>query len=112
MVEAWFDPGVAWIPSALLGAIGGGIGGPLAGMFAPKGKFSKQVMGFYYLILLISAGLFAGGVIALISGQPYAVWYGLGFPGLLCLIIFGGLVGIVSKRYNEAELRKTMADDI
>lgn len=109
MVEAWFAPGVAWIPSALLGAIGGGIGGPLAGMFAPKGKFRKQVMGFYYLILVVSAGLFAGGVIALLSGQPYAVWYGLGF---LCLIIFGGLVGIVSKRYNEAELRKTMADDI
>ena len=90
----------------------GAIGGPLVGVFAPKGKFRKQVMGFYYLILVVSAGLFAGGVISFISGQPYAVWYGLGFPGFLCLIIFGGLLGIVSKWYNEVELRKTMADDI
>jgi hypothetical protein len=61
---------------------------------------------------MISAGLFIAGIVALMSGQPYAVWYGLGFPGLLCLIIFGVLQGVVSKRYEEAELRKTMAEDL
>ena len=112
MVEAWIDPGLSWIPGTLLGAIGGGIGGPLAGIFAPRGKFKTQVMGFYYIILMISAGLFVAGIAGLVSGQPYAVWYGLGFPGLLCLVIFGVLIGVVSKRYQEAELRKTMAEDI
>jgi hypothetical protein len=112
MVEAWIDPGLSWIPGMLLGAIGGGLGGPLAGIFAPRGKYRKQVLGFYYSILLISAGLFIAGIAALISGQPYAVWYGLGFPGLLCLIIFSGLTGVVLRRYQEAELRKTMANDL
>jgi len=113
MVEAWIDPRFAWIPGMLLGVIGGSLGGPLAGIFAPRGKFRKQVLGFYYIILIVSAGLFVAGIAALISGQPYAVWYGLGFPGLLCLIIFSVLTGIVSKRYGEAELRKiSMADDL
>ena len=40
------------------------------------------------------------------------VWYGLGFPGMLCLIIFGVLTGVVAKQYQAAELRKTMAEDI
>ncbi len=112
MVEAWIDPAISWVPGMLLGSIGGGIGGPLAGIFAPKGKFRKQVLGFYYGILMISAGLFVAGIAALVSGQPYAVWYGLGFPGLLCLIIFSIVTGVVLKRYNEAELRKTMANDL
>ncbi|MCD6584660.1 MAG: hypothetical protein J7K96_02750 [Desulfobacteraceae bacterium] len=112
MVEAWFGPEFAWIPGTLLGTIGGGIGGPLAGIFAPRGKFKKQVLGFYYTILVISAVMFIAGVAALLSGQPYGVWYALGFPGLLCLILFGVLQGVVSKRYEEAELRKTMAKDL
>lgn len=112
MVEAWFDPVFAWIPGAVLGTVGGGIGGPLAGIFAPRGKFRAQVMGFYYMILVVSAVLFAAGIVALLSGQPYGVWYGLGFPGLLCLVLFSVLVKVVAKRYQAAELRKTMAKDI
>ena len=112
MIEAWFDPAVAWIPGMLLGVVGGAVGGPLAGYFAPRGKFKKQVLGFYYMILAISAVLFVAGIAALVSGQPYAVWYGLGFPGLLCLIIFGVLIGVVSKRYREAEMRRSIAEDI
>lgn len=112
MVEAWIDPSISWVPGMLLGSIGGGIGGPLAGIFAGRGKFRKLVLGFYYSILLISAGLFIAGIAAFFSGQPYAVWYGLGFPGLLCLIIFSIITGVVLKRYNEAELRKSMASDL
>jgi len=112
MVEAWFDPMFAWIPGTLLGVVGGAVGGPLAGMFAPWGKFKSQVLGFYMAIIIISAGLLAAGIAALASGQPYAVWYGLGFPGLLCLIIFGVLRGVVAKQYAAAELRRTMARDL
>ena len=112
MVEAWFAPEFAWIPGTLLGVIGGGVGGPLAGTFAPKGKFKKQVMGFYYTIMVISAVMFIAGVAALLTGQPYGVWYALGFPGLLCLILFGCLQRVILKRYEEVELRKTMAEDL
>jgi hypothetical protein len=40
------------------------------------------------------------------------VWYGLGFPGLLCFVFFSVLVKVVAKQYQAAELRKTLAEDI
>lgn len=58
MIEAWFDPALAWISGMPVGAIGGGLGDPLAGYFAPRGKFKKLVLGFYYIIVAISAILF------------------------------------------------------
>ena len=113
MVNPWFDPGMyAWIPGTLLGVVGGGIGGPLAGVFASKGKFKKLVMGFFFASIVMSAGFLIAGLIAYFSDQPYGVWYGLGFPGLLGLIIFGTLTFVVLNQYREAELRKTMAKDI
>lgn len=112
MVEAWFDPALAWIPGTILGAVGGGLGGTLAGVFAPRGKFRSQVLGFFTGVVIVSVVLLGAGILALVSGQPYAVWYGMGFPGLLCLIIFGVLRGVVAKQYTAAELRQTMAKDI
>lgn len=112
MVDAWFDPMWAWIPGTLLGAIGGGVGGTLAGVFAPRGKFRSLVLGFFTAVIIVSVVLLAAGIMALVSGQPYAVWYGLGFPGLLCLIIFGVLRGVVAKQYTAAELRRAAAKDI
>ena len=112
MVDAWFDPMWAWIPGTILGAVGGGLGGTLAGVFAPRGKFRTQVLGFFSAVIIVSVVLLAAGILALVSGQPYAVWYGLGFPGLLCLIIFGVLRGVVAKQYTAAELRRAAAKDI
>jgi tetrahydromethanopterin S-methyltransferase subunit B len=113
MANPWFDPGMyAWIPGTVLGVIGGVIGGPLAGVFAPRGKLKKFVVGFFFATLIMSAVFLITGLIAYFSDQPYGVWYGLGFPGLLGLIIFSALIFVVLNRYREAELRKTMAKDI
>jgi hypothetical protein len=110
MTTPWFDPNVyAWMPGALLGVIGGGLGGPLIGTFAPQGKHKALVMGFLFTLLGVCALLAAAGSAAWAAGQPYGVWYGLGFPGVLGLIVFGALTPLVRKRYREAELRKMSA---
>lgn len=113
MIEPWFDPNTyAWIPGTLLGVVGGGIGGPLIGICAPRGKLKGLVMSFHFGTIVICLILLIAGVIALVTGQPYGVWYGIGFPGVLGLIIFGSLTPIVRKGYQEAELRKSIADDL
>jgi hypothetical protein len=112
MIEPWFDPNAyAWIPGTLLG-VAGGIEGTLAGLCAPKGKCKTLVLAVHFAILQICCLLLAVGVVAMIAGQPYGVWYGLGFPGLLGLAIFGPLTLVVRRRYVEAELRKSMAEDL
>ena len=113
MTEPWFDPNMyAWIPGTLLGVVGGGIGGPLMGICAPRGKLKGLVMGFHFGIIAICFILLCVAVFALATGQPYGIWYGIGLPGVLGLIIFGTLTPVVRKRYQEAELRKSMADDL
>jgi hypothetical protein len=107
MVEPWFDPNLyAWIPGALLGVIGGGIGGPLIGTCASRGKHKSLVFAFLIVVLDACAALLAAGLFAWSKGQPYGVWYGLGFPGLLGFILFGALTPLVWRRFREAETRK------
>lgn len=112
MTEPWFDPNAyAWIPGTLLGVMGG-IEGTLAGVCAPRGKCKTLVLGIHFAALGACSILLVVGIIALATGQPYGVWYGLGFPGLLGLVILGSLTPVIRKRYTEAELRKSTAKDL
>lgn len=54
--------------------------------------------------------LLALGVAAIISGQPYAVWFGLGLPGLIITSVLLPLTIVVKQRYREAEQRKLEAE--
>lgn len=60
----------------------------------------------------MSAILLIAGTVALIQGQPYGVWYGLGLPGFLGIAIFGALLPVLLKRYRGAEERRLVAQDI
>jgi hypothetical protein len=112
MSEPWFDPNsFGWIPGTLLG-LAGGIEGTLLGAFAPRAKLKALVMGVHFTSLGLCLVLLIAGLVAWLTGQPYGIWYGLGFPGLLGLIIVGSLTPMVRKRYAQAELRKSMAEDI
>jgi hypothetical protein len=112
MIEPWFNPNAyAWIPGTLLG-VAGGIEGTLIGSFASKGKHRTLVLSVHFVLLLVCCALLVVGIVALLTGQPYGIWYGFGLPGLLGLIIFGSFTRMIRKRYAEAELRKSMAEDL
>ena len=112
MNEPWFNPNYwAWLPGTLLGCIGGAWGA-LAGTLAPRGKGRNLVLGGALLLLVFCGGLLAAGLIAVISGQPYGVWYGLGLPGLLGVLVIPPNLYLVRKRYGEAEQRRMQAEDL
>ena len=112
MNEPWFDANLyAWIPGTSVGIIGGVLGS-LVGTLAPRGKAKTLVLGLHVTVIVVSAILLILGVVAFINGQPYGVWYGLGLPGVLGIVVLGALFPLVLKRYREAEERRLAAQDL
>lgn len=112
MNEPWFDPSLyAWLPGTLLGCLGG-VWGTLAGVFAPQGKAKTLVFGLWSVIFVASVILLGAGLFALIAGQPYGVWYGLGLAGMIGTCVLGPMFFTVRQRYRQAEARRLEARDL
>jgi hypothetical protein len=62
------------------------------------------------LIAVGGLGLIVG-LIALIVGQPYAVYYPLLLGGIILTVVCGGNLPVLLRRYRQDELRKMAAMD-
>src|SRR5688500_3527230 len=111
MNEPWFDAArYAWLPGALLGCLAG-VWGTLVGVCAPRGKARALVFGLGAALVAASASLLAAGIVALVQGQPYGIWYGLGLGGLVGTIVVGSLLPVARGAYRQAEERRMHAQD-
>lgn len=112
MNAPWFDPNAyAWIPGTVFG-VTAGLFGSLVGTLAPRGRSRGLIFALWTTLMFIAAGFLVTGIVAWVLKQPYGIWYGLGFPGLLGLILLGSLRGRIAEQYLQAELRKTSAKDL
>lgn len=113
MNEPWINnPGmVGGILGAMIGILGALVG-TLAGIFIPKGKAKKLVLGVNTFALAVGLISLVVGIIAIFSGQPFWIWYGFGLCGLLGTFIFGPLFFVFRHEYRKAELRKLMSEDL
>ena len=112
MNEPWFDPNTyAWIPGTFFGTLCG-LWGACAGLLAPQGKARRLILASSALLVLVAVLLLVASVIAFFSGQPYGIWYGLGLPGLIGLIVMPSLFPVILLRYRQAEQRKLEASDL
>ncbi|HVS39991.1 MAG TPA: hypothetical protein VMS17_30815 [Gemmataceae bacterium] len=112
MSGPWYDENLySWIPGTALGVLGG-LWGSLVGMLAPRGRARGFVLVFTWALLVVSALLLVLGLVALFSGQPYGVWYGLGLAGLIGLVVVGANTFTVYWVYRAAEERKLAARDL
>ena len=112
MSQPWFDPNTfAWVPGTVFGSLIGCLGA-VAGMLAPSGKAKGYVLGAWYTFIAVGILLLFISLFALITGQPYGIWYGFGLPGLLGVILLPSLLPVIKKRYSEAEQRKMQSEDL
>ncbi|MDE0398494.1 MAG: hypothetical protein OXL96_11890 [Candidatus Poribacteria bacterium] len=111
MNEAWFNPGWLGLLGGFVGILGALVG-ILAGIFIPKGKAKKLVLGVNTFAFGVGFISLVVGVIAYFSGQPYGIWYGFGLCGLLGTVSFGILFFVFRYEYRKAELRKSMSEDL
>ncbi len=110
--EAWFTPeqagmyggviGGAGFGGILVGAIGGGVCGPLAGL----GKARKFVMSYIMFLGALGLALLGTSIYALITGQPYHVWYAMMLPGTLGVFFGVGGFFLFREIYSKVEQRK------
>src|SRR5690606_35482843 len=99
---------------AILGSsvgIFGGIYGTLVGILAPRGKAKTLVFASHWIAG--SAGIVLNGlsIAAKLADQPYAVWYGMGLPGLILILVLLPLTLVIRQRYHEAEQRRIEAEN-
>src|SRR5215471_2522872 len=83
MIEQWFDPNhYAWIPGTAYGLVAGIMGG-LVSWLVPRGRARNFVLRAWFTIWAVAVTLLIVGIVALVNGQPWGVWYGLILPGAI-----------------------------
>jgi H+/Cl- antiporter ClcA len=83
----------------------------LIGILAGRGKARGFVLGSTNALLVIALASIVTGVVAMTSGQPYAVYYPLLLIGVIIGIVIGFLRGRVSNRYEQLELKRMQSMD-
>ena len=106
----WTDRDGGWI-GGLAGCILGGFGA-LVGLLTALGRARAFVLGGLVMMAALGVASFVAGIIALLSGQPYAVWYPLVLIGVLSAGLGFALRPQITRRFEEAELRRMSALDL
>ena len=117
----WFDSSTAGLVGGMGGLVGGmggllggliGCYGAMAGIFGRKGKFKKIILASGFGFIVLGVILLCVGLFALVTGQPYHVWYPFTLlGGLFTLILIPNYI-VLKKVYTQAELKKMNVDDL
>jgi hypothetical protein len=105
-----------WSPQqiGLIGGIGGsviGCFGALLGLLASKGKARNFVLTTMKIFIALGILLTIVGFVAVVSNQPYAVWYALLLPGVILTLVFSLNLPSIQRRYDELEIRRMTSID-
>ena len=85
--------------------------GGLIGLLAGKGKARNFVLATIKFFIALGILSLIAGVIAIVSGQPYAVWYPLLLPGFILTLVFSLNLPSIQRRYDELEIRRMTSID-
>lgn len=110
-VQEWWGHSEAGLYGGFGGAFLGVFYGGVLSQFVARGRARTFVLGCYALLLPIGLVLAVAGIVAVMSSQPYAVYYPLLLLGLGCsgASIFG--MTSIPRQYAEIELRAMAARD-
>jgi hypothetical protein len=105
-----------WSPQqiSLIGGIGGsviGFFGGLLGLLASIGKARTFVLATMKIFIALGILLTIAGFVAVVSSQPYAVWYALLLPGVILTLVFSLTLPSIQRRYDELEIRRMTSVD-
>ena len=104
----WTSAGASLVGGLGGGAVGllGGLLGTLMGTLGPKGKARGFVLGLHLALVVFGALVLAAGIVAVVGGQPYGVYFPLLMLGGIMACVFGGLLPVTRGVYQQAEGRR------
>ena len=112
MMDAWFDPmHYAWIPGTAYGLTAALMGG-LVGWLVPRGRARSFIVAAWFALWLLALVLLIAGIIALLEGQPWGVWYALLLPGAIGTLVVGANSIVIRTAYRKVEERRLAAKDL
>ena len=88
-----------------------GIVGALTGALVARGKARRFVLGTAWTLTALGVGMLVAGLVALVTSQPYAVFFTLLLGGVILTAVFGALIVRARRAFSEAELRRMRALD-
>jgi len=108
MTDAWFSPETARLFSflSLLSLCA------LFAVPARKGQLRGLAVGVLNAVIGLAVLLFALGGLAMAVGQPAHVGRSMLRSGLVVGLVFAGTRRALTRGYDEAELRRTVAADL
>ena len=114
MAEPWFNEVAfgAWF-GAIGGVVLGGMGalvGTAAGILVPRGKGKVWLPAACAAVAVLGLASLAFGLVALVTGQPYGIWYPPLLGGVLGTLLFGAGPFILRARYAQVEQRRLEAE--
>ena len=86
--------------------------GCMAAMWVPRGKHKGLVLGLMSALAGLGALLVVAGIAAVVSSQPYHVWYPLVLCGAILGLVCGINLPIIAMRYRQAEMRRMDAESL
>jgi uncharacterized membrane protein len=102
-MQPWFDANhYAWIPGTVFGAVAVLLGA-LAFWLVPQGRAKAFIVRSWIGLWIVALGLLVTGLVAVVTGQPWGIWYCFLLPGVVGVSVLGGDLLIILKRYREAE---------
>ncbi|MDH5501156.1 MAG: hypothetical protein OEY72_08665, partial [Gammaproteobacteria bacterium] len=63
------------------------------------------------VLVVIGVASLVGGVVAIATAQPYAVYFPLLLVGVILVAVFGKMRGKLSAQYEQLELKKMQSMD-
>ena len=112
MAQPWFNADLyAWVPGTVYGVVTGAIGG-LVGWLAWHGRARGLVLRAWKALWLAALVLLAVGIVALMQGQPWGIWYGFLLPGVIGTSLVGANFFTILNRYRDLEQRRLAARDL
>lgn len=106
----WSDQTAGWI-GGIVGSICGCFGA-LIGTLGGMGKARQFVISLCVALIAFGVVCLLVGVVALLTSQPYAVYYPLLLIGIICTAVVGGNLPGICKRYRQIELRRMSSMDV